>query len=225
MKHVVLILVLWICSIFLHAQLGYGVKVGAGIASLHTTMGENQFFTPTPAWYGGIYDTYTINPSFSVQSTLAFSSKGYRDYVRDGAIKYNDYFRVHSIELIPLQFFYTPGLKRGKILVGAGPVLSYGLQGRWRQKSFISSIPNSSGKLVFVNDLKDAPNDITVGVYGKKFEFGGILSLGYQFKKRVSVLVNGTGSLQNIAPKSNGKKPTYTDRNLTAYASLLYQIR
>lgn len=225
MARLIFLLIFSILTFCLKAQVNFGVKLGGGLATLHTTQGENKLFRATPAWQGGVFSSYTVNESILLQSSLTCFSKGYRDFVRDGAIKYNDYFRVNYIGLTPVQFFYTPKLKPGKLLIGAGPTLAYGLGGKWREKSYISSIADTKGKLIFLDDLKDAPHDITVGVYGKKIDLGGLLSVGGQFNRKVSVLLEATGSILNVAPKVNGKKPDYIDRNFSVGLSVQYAIK
>jgi hypothetical protein len=225
MNRFVLLLFLCVSSVTLNAQFGFGIKAGGGVATLHTTQGEKRFFHVTPSWHGGVFANYTINRHFLLQSTLAYTTKGYRDYTSDGAIRYNDYYRVNYIELTPLQFFYTPKSKDGEFLIGAGPTIGYGLGGKWREKSYMSAVENTNGRLIFLNDLKDYNGNITVGVYGKKIDFGGTISIGYQFKFGFALLLNGTGSILNIAPKYNGKKPDYTDRNIDLNMTVQYDIR
>lgn len=223
-KRIFLLFIFFITTLAIRAQFGYGVKVGAGVATLHTTLFD-KFYSVSPSWHAGAFATYTIDNSFLVQSTLLYITKGYREYVREGSFSYNDYFRVNYLELTPLQFFFTPKVKKGNLLLGIGPYVGYGLGGKWKQKGLTDLIDDTKGKLIFENDLKNYNGDITVGLYGKKLDWGGVLSLGYKFKNRCSVTIDGGGSLVNIAPKVYGKKPTYTDRNIGMNLSFQYHIK
>ena len=224
MKCYILLFVFGIVSVGVNAQFSFGVQAGAGAATLHTNYIEKKCFDLTPSFHGGLYANYSLNRSFFVKGSLLYTKKGYRDIIRDGIIKYNDYYRVNYIGFTP-QFFAKPRIKNSKLLIGFGPSIAYGLGGKWREKSLMSAIPSTKGKLIFVNDLIDGSNDITVGVYGKKWDFGGTLSLGYQFNNRIGVLLNSTGSILNIAPKINGKKLPYADRNFDINLSVQYRIR
>ncbi|MCO5292644.1 MAG: hypothetical protein M9959_13020 [Chitinophagaceae bacterium] len=223
MKRIGLILVLVMISSVIYAQFSAGLRVGGGLATLHTKDSETKFFRATPGWQAGIFAAQGISRTFQLQASLDLTSKGYRDYVRYGNIKFNDYYRVNYLELTP-QFFITPRVGKGKILAGVGLSVGYGLGGRWKQKSFMDAIPSTHGKLIFVNDLKDADNDITIGVYGKKTDIGANLSLGYQFNNKLSALINAKASRYNIAPKSFGQKPNYDDRNYGINLILQYAV-
>ncbi len=217
MKFNYILFLILITSITTKAQFGFGPKAGGGVATLHTTYGENKFFRVTPSWHVGAFARYTLNDKFSLQSSLTYITKGYRDYVRSAVVKYNDYYRANYLEFTP-QAFFTPH----KFMVGIGPYISYGLKGRWKQKGLVEGIDDTNGKIIFVNDLENSGNDITVGVYGKKIDFGGTLSVGFKVNNQFSLLFNGSRSLINIAPTDHGFKPNYVDYNYNLNLGVQY---
>jgi len=223
MKRIGLILGFTMISSVILAQFSAGLRAGGGLATLHTKGSETKFFRATPGWQAGIFASQGISRTFLLQTSLDITSKGYRDFVRFGKIQFNDYYRVNYLELTP-QFFITPRVGKGKILAGLGVSVGYGLGGKWKQKSFMDSIPSTHGKLIFVNDMKDATGDISTGVYGKKTDIISNLSLGYQFNKKISATIIAKASRFNIAPKSYGQKANYDDRNYGMNLIVQYSI-
>lgn len=103
----------------------------------------------------------------------------------------------------------------GKLLLGAGPYIAYGLGGKWKAKGSNVTV---DGKLEFVNDYKDATqqdifnedfnyeNGLTIP-YAKKIDYGANLLAGYELSNNLSFQLNAQLGLANGIPNFDGKKP------------------
>lgn len=197
------------------AQLKLGIQAGLNFSNL-SAVKTNQALRSSfrVGYHAGLQVDAEVMRRFYVQTGLLFITKG---YTRGDVV--NIEAEAYYIEL-PVHFVYKSQLGEGKLLLGAGPYLGYGLGGKWRLPSYNEgrfNLPAMNGNLEFANDA-GSNNYYSVYpgstfTYGKPFDFGADILVGYEFFKKLSFRLNGQIGLANIAPKVEGSATADKLRN------------
>lgn len=191
------------------AQVQWGVKAGGNLSAM--LIKDPTGYTKVklrPGFHIGGTADMPLSDKFSFQSSLLFTSKGFTIDKSGGAqylygvdrIKFTSYY----IEL-PVNFIFKPQVGNGKMLLGAGPYIAYGLGGRWKAEAGGMSV---KGKLKFLNDFSSTDssmggNNRTIP-YTKPFDFGANILIGYEFSKNLYFHINGQLGLLDVDPSYNG---------------------
>lgn len=129
-----------------------------------------------------------VGIDFFVQPGILFTTKG-------GKSKENDTKTVISYIEIPVNFLYKADLGSGKVLLGFGPYLAFGVGGKMEA-------PN--GDEVDVKFTNEVQADDPVAYYLKRMDAGANFLAGYEWASRFSVQLNAGLGLANIQPKVEG---------------------
>jgi len=199
------------------SQVEIGIRAGANMSNA-TIKDANDNKADTklnPGFHAGVTFDIPIADEFYVQPGALFSTKGYK-MKDEGSVLGNTYEGTLKVTPsyieVPVNFLYKPELGSGKLLLGAGPYVAYGIGGKWKlDGSFNNSSASTDGDLEFKNDTKDASNDKQI--YGKPFDAGANLLFGYEFANKLSFQLNGQLGLLNIVPKNDGDKPDAKMKN------------
>lgn len=208
------------------AQLG--VRAGFNAYSLISKdRNDNELYDNprlNPGFHVGVTYDYLIGKDFYVQPAVLFSTKGYRVKRVEDYSSVESYMTPYYVE-VPVNLLYAPRLGKGRLLLGAGPYIAYGISGRGQ--SFIKTVENGEIKradqkadLQFLDDL----NDRTDGkfVYGKALDYGIQVLEGYEFNERLSFQVNAQLGLANLHPSDNGIKSANKLKNFGLGISVGY---
>lgn len=97
---------------------------------------------------------------------------------------------------IPLNFVYKPVLGAGNLLLGFGPYVGFGIDGKTESANGFET------DVEFGNDdvVRDPSKD-----YLKRSDAGANLLAGYEFSNKVSVQLNAQLGLANINPENSGQ--------------------
>ena len=141
----------------------------------------------------GINAEIPIASEFYLQPGVLFTTKGAKNK-NDDDIKVN----LSYIE-VPINFLYKPELGMGKLLLGIGPYIAFGIGGK---------VSNAEGKEIDIEFKKEVSNiDYTAAVdppanypppFFKRFDAGGNLLVGYELSNNFSVQLNAQLGLVNI---------------------------
>lgn len=212
------------------AQVEVGVRAGLNLSNVAGKDADgNKAYKDSklnPGFHAGLTFDIPVADEFYVQPGALFSTKGYKyDFSRSDT-RYESKTTPYYIE-VPVNFLYKPTLGEGKLLLGAGPYVAYGLGGKWKAEGSGSLIgtdvyTSGDGNLEFVNDFEDRSNNKQV--YGKPFDFGANLLAGYEFSNKFSAQLNGQLGLANLRPNTNGDKPESTFKNVGFGVSVGYKF-
>jgi hypothetical protein len=175
------------------AQVSFAVRAGIGLQNINGKAWNGDALTNDPAlrWHIGGLVNIPVATDFNVQTGLIFNTKG-ASYTS----LWNGNERVQDIHLnyleVPFNFTYTPQLGTGRLLLGFGPYLAYGLGGRIVTEG---SSPNQA--VVWQNSV--ATSD-TGNVYYKPLELGANFLFGYEFARGLQVQLNAQLGLTEINP-------------------------
>lgn len=152
---------------------------------------ENDLAT---GFHVGVNAQIPIAPEFYFQPGLLFSTKGAKN--RDKAITTT--YQLSYIEL-PLNLVYKGLLGNGYVMVGLGPYLGYGIQGRVSQKGDGSL--NTDTDVAFTNRVESS--DPLTTPYFRAFDVGGNVFAGYEFANGIFTQLNAQLGMIEINPEDN----------------------
>lgn len=185
---------------------GFGVRAGANLQNITgEDAGNDLDYSLKPAFNVGVFYEMDVAPDFYFQPNLLFSMKGAKQNENSSELKIN----MGYIEM-PLHFLYKPQLGSGRIIVGFGPYLAYGVTGKAKLES---------GNLEYTADVK-FKNDLSTEEalehllwethYAKGLDAGADVFFGYEFPFNVAVQFNAQLGLLNMYPKIDGEVPDDT---------------
>lgn len=205
LKIVILLLICISVNHEISAQIQWGVKAGPNLSAM--LLKDQSGYTKVklrPGFHLGGTADMVLSDKFYLQPSLLLSGKGFTIDKNGGAqylygvdkIKFTSYY----IEL-PVNFIFKPQVGNGRMLLGAGPYIAYGLGGRWKAEANGMSV---TGKLKFLNNYSSTDssmggNSRTIP-YTKPFDFGANILIGYEFSRNLYFHINGQLGLLDIDP-------------------------
>jgi hypothetical protein len=152
----------------------FGVRAGVNFQNLTGKYSNGDKFTNKliPGFNIGANAEIPIATDFYIQPGLLFSTKGAK-------WKESDVKTTLSYVEVPINFLYKPALGAGKLLLGFGPYVAFGV---------------GSSNI----DFGTNPSEI------KRFDAGGNLLAGYEFSNKLSFQLNTGLGLINIANREAG---------------------
>lgn len=138
----------------------------------------------------GVNAEIPIASEFYLQPGVLFTTKGAKSKDDDDAKVNLSYIEV------PINFLYKPELGMGKLLLGIGPYIAFGIGGK---------VSNGDGKETDVEFAKEvsaanysAATSQGLFPYFKRFDAGGNLLVGYEFSNNFSFQLNAQLGMINI---------------------------
>jgi hypothetical protein len=138
----------------------------------------------------GVNAEIPVATDFYLQPGVLFSTKGAKSK-DDDDIKWN----ISYIE-IPINFLYKPVLGSGKLLLGIGPYVAFGIGGK------VSDANGNEKDIKF--DGKVTSTEYLANPYYKRLDAGGNLLFGYELSSKISAQLNAQLGLVNISPDIDG---------------------
>jgi Outer membrane protein beta-barrel domain len=199
-----IILVLFIVSISFITQaqseghLSFGLRGGVNFQNINgkDDNGDKVSNTLVPKFHIGANVEIPIATDFYVQPGLMFITKGAKNSSSSGTGKIN----ISYIEL-PINLLYKPSLGKGKLLLGFGPYIGYGIGGKVK---FDGTGISTSETIKFQNTEKITDPD---GAYLKPLDAGANILFGYELSSKLSAQLNAQLGLTKINSK-NEKDPS-----------------
>lgn len=174
------------------AQVSFGIRGGVNFSNINGKDAaddklENKLL---PGFNAGVNVEIPVADQFYLQPGLLFSTKGAKADQGDGKTT------LGYIEL-PINLIFKPELGAGKMLLGFGPYLAYGVMGK-ESDGDNSETVKFKGKISTADLLsEDKP------VYNP-FDAGANVLVGYEFSNKLSAQLNAGLGLVNVNPKITG---------------------
>lgn len=171
-----------------NAQTTFGIRAGVnfqnitGDASNGSKM-ENKLKT---GFNVGLNAEIPVAPDYFVQPGVLLSTKGAK-------LENDSKVNLSYVE-IPVNFLYKPALGAGKMLLGFGPYVGFGVGGK-------VELPN--GNDVDVEFENEVSGLSTTPTY-KRMDAGANFLAGYEFSNRFSFQLNAQLGLAKINPEFTG---------------------
>lgn len=160
----------------------FGIRAGVNFQNINgdDAAGNKLKNDLTTGFHAGVNAEVPVGSGFYVQPGALYSMKG-TEY-KGGAKAKLSYIEV------PVNFVYKPILGTGNMLLGFGPYVAFGINGK------IKAPNGTETDLDFGSDY-NAANPAT---YFKSFDAGGNLLAGYEFANRLSFQLNAQLGLVKI---------------------------
>jgi hypothetical protein len=160
----------------------FGIRAGVNFQNINgkDASGDDLDNSLTTGFHAGVNAEIPVGSGFYLQPGALYSMKG-AEY--EGGTK----VKLSYIE-VPVNFVYKPILGSGNMLLGFGPYVGFGINGK------IKAPNGTETDLDFGSDL-NAANPAT---YFKSFDAGGNLLAGYEFANKLSFQLNAQLGLVKI---------------------------
>jgi Outer membrane protein beta-barrel domain len=133
-----------------------------------------------------------------VQPGLLFSTKGAKNTGMIAGQSIQQKVKLSYLE-VPVNLLYKPVLGKGKLLLGFGPYIAFGLAGKVKTDA-AGQTQTSDAK--FKNTVK--PSDPSDKAYFKPVDAGANLLFGYELSNKLSAQLNAQLGLTKINPGYEG---------------------
>ena len=187
---------------------GFGLRAGVNLQTINGKdyAGDKLESDMIIGFSGGVNYEISIAEGFYLQPGLNFTTKGSRRTEEDEIVGKVDYNLHMSYLELPVHLLYKPELGSGKIIVGFGPYISFGIDGKMKTEAL--GIPDEKG-VTFTNKV-DADYDGDFPI--RPFDAGADIYFGYEFPFKLSVQFNAQLGLLNLWPEYEG-----TDNDESVY--------
>lgn len=191
----------------------FGVRAGVNFTNI---TGENaagtDYDNKLKAGFNiGVNAEIPVASEFYVQPGLLFSTKGFKADKGDGKLNLS-YLEV------PINLLYKPTLGDGKLLLGFGPYVGFGIAGKYKEG-------DAELDVKFKNDVKPGDQSLTDPKWFLKgLDFGGNLLVGYELSSKLSFQLNAQLGMSNLEPKENGEKSKAKTKNTGFGISVGYRF-
>ena len=192
------------------ARITFGIRAGVNFQNFNgkDSDGDKLENDMIVGFHAGINVELPIAPDFVLQPGLLFSTKGTEITEELGTAK----IAVSYIEL-PVNFIFKPVLGNGRLLLGFGPYVAYGIGGT--AESSIAGI-DFEQDIKFENDLS-ASQFLDDDFYLRPFDVGANLLAGYEFAFGISFQLNAQLGLLKVNPDYDGNSDDDTSVKNTGF--------
>jgi hypothetical protein len=188
----------------------FGLRAGVNFATingkdLNGTKYDNNINT---GFHVGVNAEIPVGTGTYIQPGVLYSQKG-------AEFSGNNEVDVNYLE-IPVNFVYKPVLGTGRVLLGFGPYVGFGLNG---------TVKGSNGQKTDVEFTKNYnPAEGPEFAQYRRIDGGGNLLAGYEFKNNLSFQINAQLGLTQLAPDVNGEDNARVTKNTNFGLSLGYRF-
>jgi hypothetical protein len=175
------------------AQISFGVRAGVNFQNINGEdyTGKDLDYDLKTGFHIGVNAEVPVAPDFYVQPGLLFSTKGAKQEVANSS---NDIKIKLSYIEVPINVLYKPTLGPGKLLLGFGPYIGFGVGGKYVDAA------DKDHDIKFDGDVKTAEYNSNY-YYAKRMDFGGNLLFGYELASKISFQLNAQLGMTKINPK------------------------
>ena len=181
------------------AQVSFGVHAGVNFQNINGKdyNGDKLTNDLKTGFQGGVVVELPVAPDFYIQPGLSFSTKGAKE--KQG--EFTGKLSISYLEL-PIHFLYKPKLGSGKLIVGFGPYVAYGVGGKMK---FEGGGTSETRNLKFKNKLT-TEQLMDDNIYVRPLDAGADIFFGYEFNFKVSVQLNAQLGLLKMDPSYEGNE-------------------
>ncbi len=170
---------------------GFGIRAGINFQNIN---GRDAFDDKlenklVARFHAGLTAELLLADDFYIQPGLLFSTKGAK---LKGS---NNVVTISYIE-VPVNFLYKPQLGNGRLLLGFGPYIGFGVGGKIKYEN------GNDASLEFKNEI--SVGEALAGNYLRRFDAGANILFGYELSSNLSVQLNTQWGLANIYPSISG---------------------
>ncbi len=172
--------------------ISFGVRAGVSLQNINgRDANDNKLQNKlVPRFQGGVNIELPLADEFFIQPGIMFAAKGTEF---KGS---NTNLSLSYIE-VPVNFLFKPVVGTGKLLLGAGPYIGFGIAGKSEPENSSSSSVTFKNSITVAEAISGAP-------YYRKIDAGTNLLFGYEMINNLSVQLNAQLGLAKINPDIEG---------------------
>jgi len=163
----------------------FGVRAGVNFQTINgkNSSGDKLENKVRTGFHAGVNAEVPLGTGFYVQPGVLYSQKG-AEFDNDAELQ------LSYIE-VPVNLLYKPVLGTGRMLLGFGPYVGFGIDGKYKAAN------GAEGEVEFENEI---PANPSAAAYVKRMDAGANLLAGYEFANNLSFQINAQLGLVNIRP-------------------------
>ena len=195
-KILTLVAVIALLTVAAQAQITFGVRAGVNFQNINgkDAAGDKLENDLTIGFNAGANVEIPVADEFYLQPGVLFTTKGTQDKEDQATAKLS----ISYIE-VPINFIYKPQLGNGRLLLGFGPYVAYGIGGKYKLEYGDQS---SEIDIDFKSEVTaDDPDNV---FYLKPLDAGANLLAGYELNSGLSFQLNAQLGLLDILPSYAG---------------------
>lgn len=188
----------------LQAQVEFGVLAGPNFQNMvgKDEDGDKMTNGLIVGFHAGVSASIPFAPDFYFQTGLLFSQKGSKNYLgliptKASGDDYNTTTRISYIDL-PLHLLFRPEIGNGRMLVGFGPYVAFGIGGK--QTVDYSGLPAMEQKVIFKSEISNEERFDLENTYFKRFDAGADIFAGYELSMGLWLRLNAQLGLLDMMP-------------------------
>ena len=178
----------------------FGLRAGVNFQNINAKDDNGQKIESDllTGFHIGVNAEIPIGVDFYFQPGLLYSIKGSKTNDDIPPAFYDITVKISYLEL-PLNILYKPVLGNGRLLLGAGPYVAFGVGGEATYEGGGSTVTE---KIKFQNTVASSdPNDV---LYIRPIDAGINMLAGYEFSNRISFQLNTQLGLTKTNPEYEG---------------------
>lgn len=211
---------------FAKAQTTFNFNAGLNFSNINSkdSDGKKGDSQAMPGLRFGFSADVPLSSAFYLQPGIFYAVKGFKakSWAGFGDIK----AKANYIDL-PINVIFKSKAGPGKLLVGAGPYISYGIDGSWKSDygRVVGDIvvDNKTGDVVFKSDAANA-GSLESYNYGRPWDYGANILVGYELWGNFSVQLTSMFGVANLTPGFNGQKLNGSLKNNSWGVLLSYKL-
>lgn len=192
---------------------GLGIRAGVNFQNINgkDALGDQLENDLVTGFHVGVLGEAQLVPTFYFQSGLLYSVKGAKSKDDFLGVSATSTIKTGYLE-VPLHLVFKPALGNGHIILGFGPYVAFGLNGKatYEVGGDKTDFDIKYQKTVGVDDDED-------NFYLKRFDAGGNLFFGYEFAGGLSFQLNTQLGMLNIDPDNEDGDDDDTKWNNTGF--------
>lgn len=168
--------------------ISFGIRAGVNLQNINGKDGngdklENKL---VPRFQGGVVVDIPLADQFYIQPGVLFSGKGAKEKDTDlnVSLSYID---------VPVTFLFKPVLGTGRMLLGVGPYVGFGIAGN------VEDDNENEEKVKFENEVTLL--QATTDPYFRRLDAGANLLVGYEMSSKLSIQLNAQLGMAKINPE------------------------
>jgi hypothetical protein len=188
----------------------FGVRAGLNLATITGELanGDNFDYSLRPGLNVGVNAEIPVGTGSYLQPGVLYSQKG-ATYKND-----TGHVKLTYIE-VPVNFVYKPTVGTGRMLLGFGPYVGFGLGGK---------VEDRTGKETDVEFTKNYDANVPDKRQYKGIDAGANLLAGYELSNNVSLQLNAQLGLTQLMPGINGSDNPIKAKNTNFGVSVGYRF-
>ena len=217
MKKILLLVSFAVCMTFYgSAQTTFALRGGVNFQTIKGD--EDESNKMTVKYHLGAQADIPVGTDLYFQPGLIYSTKGAKAKETLLGETFETKLNIAYID-IPLSLVYKPEVGAGRLILGAGPYVAFGVGGKLK---FEGGGESEEVDVEFKNDVKDSDPDDKA--YIKRIDAGGNIFAGFEFTPNIFVQANAQVGFANLTPKYNGEKPDTKVKNVGFGISIGYRF-